>query len=133
MLLPGLAGAGVEAFLIAVDHWIAMALLTIIGYSVNDTIVVFDRIREIRGRLGMVTPQIINNSINQTLSRTLLTAFTVFIVIVFAYIFGGSSIRGFNFCMLVGVVTGCYSSITIAAPLILLGRMRKAELAAARA
>ena len=99
---------------------IVAALLTIIGYSVNDTIVVFDRIRETRGRLGIVTPEIINNSINQTLSRTIITVFTVFMVIVIAYIFGGSSIRGFNYCMLIGVLTGCYSSIAIASPLLLL-------------
>jgi SecD/SecF fusion protein len=98
---------------------IVAALLTIIGYSVNDTIVVFDRIREIRGRLGIVTPEIINNAINQTLSRTIMTVFTVFVVIVIAYILGGSSIRGFNYCMLVGVLTGCYSSIAIASPLLL--------------
>jgi len=98
---------------------IVAALLTIIGYSVNDTIVVFDRIRETRGRLGIVTPEIINASINQTLSRTIMTVFTVFVVIVIAYILGGSSIRGFNYCMLVGVLTGCYSSIAIASPLLL--------------
>jgi SecD/SecF fusion protein len=104
---------------------IIAALLTIIGYSVNDTIVVFDRIRETRGRLGTVTAEIVNNSINQTLSRTLMTVFTVFVVIVIAYIFGGSSIRGFNYCMLVGVLTGCYSSIAIASPLLLLMRSRR--------
>ena len=98
---------------------IVAAVLTIIGYSVNDTIVVFDRIRETRGRLGIVTPEIVNASINQTLSRTIMTVFTVFVVIVFAYVFGGSSIRGFNYCVLVGVITGCYSSIAIASPLLL--------------
>ncbi len=98
---------------------IIAALLTIIGYSVNDTIVVFDRIREIRGRLGIVTIETVNDAINQTLSRTLMTVFTVFLVIVIAYIFGGSSIRGFNYCMLIGVLTGCYSSIAIASPLLL--------------
>jgi SecD/SecF fusion protein len=98
---------------------IVAALLTIIGYSVNDTIVVFDRIRETRGRLGLVTADIVNASINQTLSRTIMTVFTVFVVIVIAYIFGGSSIRGFNYCMVVGALTGCYSSIAIASPLLL--------------
>jgi SecD/SecF fusion protein len=104
---------------------IIAALLTVVGYSVNDTIVVFDRIRETRGRLGRVTVEIVNNSINQTLSRTIMTVFTVFVVIVIMYIFGGSSIRGFSYCMLIGVLTGCYSSIAIASPLLLLMRSRR--------
>jgi SecD/SecF fusion protein len=113
---------------------IVAALLTIIGYSVNDTIVVFDRIRETRGRLGIITPEIVNASINQTLSRTLMTVFTVFVVIVIAYIFGGSSIRGFNYCMLIGVLTGCYSSIAIASPLLLAHlHLRRTALVPARA
>jgi SecD/SecF fusion protein len=103
-----------------INMTIVAALLTIIGYSINDTIVVFDRIRESRGRLGRVTPEIINASINQTLSRTLLTAATTLIVLVVAYIWGGTSIRGFNFCMIVGILTGTYSSIAIAAPLLML-------------
>lgn len=102
-----------------VDMIVIAAILTIIGYSINDTIVVFDRIRETRGRLGKLTPQLINDSINQTMSRTLLTSVTVFIVLLAMYIFGGSSIRGFNYCMLIGIMTGTYSSIAIAAPLLL--------------
>ena len=98
---------------------IVAALLTIIGYSINDTIVVFDRIRETRGRLGLVTPQIINDSINQCLSRTLLTSITTFVVLFIMYIAGGSSIRGFNYCMMIGVITGTYSSIAIASPLLM--------------
>ncbi len=122
--LPGwLGGFHIGRALLVEDFRINMpivaALLTIVGYSVNDTIVVFDRIRENRGRLGIVTPEVVNDAINQTLSRTILTVFTVFIVIVIAYIFGGSSIRGFNYCMLIGVLTGCYSSIAIASPLLL--------------
>jgi SecD/SecF fusion protein len=110
------------------------AVLTIIGYSVNDTIVVFDRIREMRGRLGRVTPQVINDAINQTLSRTILTASTVWMVVLVMYIFGGSSIRGFNYCMLVGTLTGCYSSIAIASPLLLAGvKVEKPRPAAERA
>ena len=127
-----IAATGIGRALLVEDFKINMtviaALLTIIGYSVNDTIVVFDRIRETRGRLGIVTPEIINASINQTLSRTLMTVFTVFVVIVIAYIFGGSSIRGFNYCMLIGVLTGCYSSIAICSPLLLAGHwFRKTE------
>jgi len=102
-----------------IDMTIVAAFLTIIGYSINDTIVVFDRIRETRGRLGVVTPAIINQSINQCLSRTLLTSFTTFIVLLVMYIFGGGSIRGFNYCMMIGVITGTYSSIAVASPLLM--------------
>ncbi len=97
------------------------AFLTIIGYSLNDTIVVFDRIRENRGRLASINPQIINNSINQTLSRTLLTSFTTFVVVLIMYIWGGTSLRGFTFAMLLGIIVGTYSSIAIAAPILLIG------------
>ncbi len=97
------------------------AFLTIIGYSLNDTIVVFDRIRENRGRLTVISPQIINKSINQTLSRTLLTSFTTFIVVLIMYIWGGTSLRGFTFAMLLGIIVGTYSSIAIAAPILLGG------------
>lgn len=101
------------------------ALLTIIGYSLNDTIVVFDRIRENRGKLGNLNPQIISNSINQTLSRTLLTSLTTFVVVLVMYIWGGAGLRGFTFAMLVGIVVGTYSSIAIAAPILLLGKKEK--------
>ncbi|MEW6252943.1 MAG: protein translocase subunit SecD, partial [Planctomycetota bacterium] len=104
---------------------VVAALLTIIGFSINDTIVIFDRIRETRGRLGIVTPEIINQSINQTLSRTLLTSLTVFTVIVIAYLFGGSSIRGFNYCMVIGILTGVYSTVVIASPMLLFGKWAK--------
>jgi len=101
------------------------AFLTIIGYSLNDTIVVFDRIRENRGKTSMLTPKLINDSINQTLSRTLMTSFTTFLVLVVMYIWGGTGMRGFSFAMLSGVVIGTYSSIAIAAPLLLLGQSSK--------
>ena len=102
-----------------IDLAMVAAVLTIIGYSVNDTIVIFDRIRENRGKLGYVTPENINNSVNQTLSRTILTAGTVFLVCAVMYIFGGDGIHGFNFAMLIGVIVGCYSTVAIAAPLLL--------------
>jgi SecD/SecF fusion protein len=107
-----------------IDMTIVAAFLTIIGYSINDTIVVFDRIRETRGRLGAISPKIINQSINQCLSRTLLTSATTFIVLLVMYIFGGTSIRGFNYCMLIGVLTGTYSSIAVASPLLMARLMR---------
>jgi len=97
------------------------AFLTIIGYSLNDTIVVFDRIREnIAGRgRRVVTPEIIDRSINQTLARTLLTSLTTLIVVVVLYVVGGGVIHGFAFALIVGVIVGTYSSIFIASPVLL--------------
>jgi SecD/SecF fusion protein len=97
------------------------AFLTLIGYSLNDTIVVFDRIRENRGKNRLVSPQIITNSINQTISRTILTSFTTFIVVLIMYIFGGPGLRGFTFAIGLGIIVGTYSSIAIAAPILLIG------------
>src|SRR5262249_49550498 len=96
------------------------ALLTLVGYSVNDTIVVFDRIREVRGKNPALTPQVINDSGNQTLSRTLLTAFSVWLVVIVLYAFGGEGVHLFAFVMVVGVIVGTYSSIYIASPLLLI-------------
>ena len=97
------------------------ALLTIVGYSLNDTIVIFDRIRENRGRLAAATGEVINASINQTISRTVLTSGTTLLALLTLYIFGGEGVHGFAFAMIVGVVVGTYSSIAIAAPLLLFG------------
>ncbi|MBC8113214.1 MAG: protein translocase subunit SecD, partial [Candidatus Saccharimonas sp.] len=94
-------------------------LLTIVGYSLNDTIVIFDRIREIKGKSPRITPEMINQSVNQTLSRTLLTALSTFMVVIVLYIAGGEGIHGFAFSMIVGVITGCYSTIYIANPVLL--------------
>ena len=94
-------------------------LLTIVGYSLNDTIVIFDRIREIKGKSPKITPEMINLSVNQTLSRTLLTALTTLMVVVVLYVSGGSGIHGFAFSMIVGVITGCYSTVYIANPVLL--------------
>jgi SecD/SecF fusion protein len=104
-----------------IDLAMIAAFLTIIGYSLNDTIVVFDRIRENRGKQIDVTRQIINNSLNQTLSRTILTSLTTFMVVLVMYIWGGAGLRGFTFAMLVGIVIGTYSSIAIAATILTLG------------
>jgi len=102
------------------------AFLTLIGYSLNDTIVVFDRIRENRHKRRL-SPQIITDSINQTISRTLLTSFTTFIVVLIMYIFGGSGLRGLTFAIGFGILIGTYSSIAIAAPVLLLGAETKNE------
>ncbi len=95
------------------------ALLTILGYSVNDTVVVSDRIREnLRKFKKMDLDQLLNLSINETLSRTILTGVTAIAVLIALYIFGGEVIRNFNLAMLLGVLIGTYSSIFIAAPLL---------------
>ena len=95
------------------------AFLTIVGYSLNDTIVVFDRIREnIGGARRRIDPEIIDNSVNQCLSRTLLTSLTTLIVVVVLYLWGGAVIHGFAFALMVGVVVGTYSSIFIASPIL---------------
>ena len=111
-----------------IDLTMIAAFLTLVGYSVNDTIVVFDRIRENRGKAGL-TPKLINDSINQTLSRTILTSFTVFLVVFIMYVCGGqsTSLRGFNFAMCFGVIVGTYSSIAIAAPILLMRTGTKKE------
>src|SRR5262249_44386345 len=103
-----------------IDLAAVAALLTLVGYSVNDTIVVFDRIREVRGKNPSLTPKMIDDSVNQTLSRTLLTAATVFLVVIVLYIWGGEGVHLFAFVMVVGVIIGTYSSIYIAAPLLLM-------------
>lgn len=100
---------------------IVAAILTLIGYSLNDTIIVFDRIRENKGRLPEPTPQIVNDSINQTISRTVLTSGTTLLAVGTLYLFGGPGVHGFAFTMLIGVFVGTYSSFAIAAPLLLIG------------
>jgi len=104
-----------------IDLAMIAALLTIIGYSLNDTIIVFDRIRENRGRLARASPEIINDSINQTISRTALTSGTTLIAVLTLYILGGGGVHGFAFAMTIGVLMGTYSSIAIAAPTVLVG------------
>ncbi len=95
------------------------AFLTIVGYSLNDTIVVFDRIREVRGKNPDLTPEIVNTSLNQTLSRTLLTSLTTFIVVMILYVIGGEGIHGFAFCLTLGVLVGTYSSVFVASPVLI--------------
>lgn len=102
------------------------AFLTIVGYSLNDTIVIFDRIREVRGKNPSLTSEMINRSLNQTLARTLMTSITTFLVVFILYVWGGEGIHGFAFCLLVGVIVGTYSSIYVASP-VLLYLMNRAE------
>ena len=106
------------------------AVLAVIGYSLNDTIVVFDRIRENfrRSRQG-TSVEIMNRSINQTLRRTVLTSFTTLLVVTTLLIFGGEVIRGFSFALLIGVLVGTYSSIFIASPVVLGLRITREDMA----
>jgi preprotein translocase subunit SecF len=95
------------------------AILTLIGYSMNDTIVVFDRIRENLALSRRETlPDVVNRSINQTLSRTVLTSGLTFLTVLSLFVFGGPVLRGFSFALVVGVVIGTYSSIAVAAPML---------------
>ncbi|MDZ4783546.1 MAG: protein translocase subunit SecD [Planctomycetia bacterium] len=116
-LADSLAFLGVQQFKINLP--IIAAFLTIIGFSINDTIVIFDRMREVKGKSPKLTADMINLSLNQTLSRTILTSLTVFITVMIMYALGGQGIHGFAFCMLVGVLSGTYSTVFIAAPLVL--------------
>ncbi|NDR55121.1 protein translocase subunit SecF [Aliiruegeria sabulilitoris] len=102
------------------DLTIIAALLTIVGYSLNDTVVVFDRVREnLRRYKTLDLKEVLNLSINETLSRTVMTSVTTLIALVSLYILGGDVIRGFVFAMIWGVVVGTYSSIFVAAPILL--------------
>jgi preprotein translocase SecF subunit len=96
------------------------AILTIAGYSINDTVVVYDRVREnLRKYKTMSLYELLNNSINETLSRTVMTSVTTLLALLSLYILGGEVIRGFSFAMIWGVIIGTYSSICLAVPLLL--------------
>ena len=113
---------------------VVAALLTITGYSVNDTIVIFDRVREnLRAMRRDSLEHVVNISVNQTLSRTIITAGTTFLAVLSLYLFGGEVLKGFAFTMLVGIVSGTYSTVFIAAAIaiILTGKQAKARSAAA--
>jgi preprotein translocase subunit SecF len=104
---------------------IIAALLTIIGYSLNDTIIVFDRIREnLRKYHKNPLEVIINRSVNETLSRTILTSLTTLVVVVALFVLGGGIIHDFAFALLVGVFVGTYSSIYVASPILLAWQVR---------
>lgn len=107
---------------------IVAALLTVVGYSVNDTIVVFDRIREnlkLLKRQAFDYSTVINQSINETLSRTIITSGTTLLVVLVLYLFGGEVLRGFSFALLFGIIIGTYSSIYIASPILVEFENRK--------
>ena len=101
-------------FSMEIDQAFIAAILTVVGYSINDTVVVFDRIREyttLHKRANQV--EVVNNALNSTLSRTLNTSFSTFLVLLTIFIFGGESIKGFSFALMVGVLVGTYSSVCI--------------------
>ncbi|WP_298738964.1 protein translocase subunit SecDF [uncultured Chitinophaga sp.] len=106
-------------FTLEIDQHFIAAILTVIGFSMNDTVIVFDRIREyFRENKGADRDSTINKAINVTLSRTIMTSLTVFLTILILFVFGGEVTRGFAFAMLIGVLTGTYSSIFVAAPVL---------------
>ena len=116
-------------FSMEIDQAFIAAILTVIGYSLNDTIVVFDRIRENFLKLRKQEPEeVVNGSLNQTLSRTLMTSFTTIIVVVALFLLGGETIHGFAMALLVGIGVGTYSSIYIASNVILMMNVTREDL-----
>jgi len=112
--IANLAGISFEA-----DQVFVAAILTIIGYSINDTVVVFDRIRENLGvKAGSEMKQVFNESLNATISRTLITSVTTLIVVIVLFIFGGPALQSFSFALIIGILIGTYSSVFIATPIV---------------
>jgi SecD/SecF fusion protein len=120
VVFAAFAIARVFGYTYEVDQVFVAAILTIIGYSINDTVVVFDRLRETRrAKPTSNFLEIANQSINETLSRTLITSLTTLIAVFILFVFGGEALRGFSFALLIGIIFGTYSSICIATPLII--------------
>lgn len=109
--------SAIMPFSMEIDQAFIAAILTVIGYSLNDTVVVFDRIREVVNLKGWKNGDHINEALNSTLSRTLNTSLTTLIVLLAIFVFGGESLRGFMFAMIIGVIVGTYSSVFIATPI----------------
>jgi len=110
---------GIMPFNMEVDQAFIAAILTVVGYSINDTVVVFDRIREYLAKYrGTDRKEVINTALNSTLSRTINTSLSTFVVLLTIFIFDSGSIKGFVFALMIGVVVGTYSSICIATPAI---------------
>jgi preprotein translocase SecF subunit len=120
-------------FRVSFDLPILAAILTIVGYSLNDTVVIYDRVREMmRKYKKMPIAELIDRSINETLSRTVVTAVTVFIASASLLAFGGDALRGFSFILVVGVIIGTYSSIVVSAPLLIFLNLRATDDKAAK-
>ena len=102
-----------------IDQAFIAAILTVIGYSINDTVVVFDRIREYAAlHKKSSSIQVVDRALNSTLSRTINTSLSTFLVLLTIFMFGGESIKGFSFALMIGVLVGTYSSLFIATPLV---------------
>ena len=111
---------GVLPFSMEIDQAFIAAILTVVGYSINDTVVVFDRIREyLRENIKKDEKEVINTALNSTLSRTVNTSVSTFIVLLVIFLFGGDAIKGFTFALMVGVIVGTYSSLFIATPAVI--------------
>jgi len=110
---------GFMPFSLEIDQAFIAAILTVVGYSINDTVIVFDRIREFIGLHKKKDQEIvINDALNSTLSRTLITSMTTLLVLLMIFFFGGEVIRGFVFALIIGVIVGTYSSLCVATPLV---------------
>jgi SecD/SecF fusion protein len=111
---------GILPFSLEVDQAFIAAILTVIGYSINDTVVVFDRVREVLGmdKKKKADAEVLNGALNATLSRTFNTSFTTIVVLLVIFFLGGEVLRGFIFAILFGIVIGTYSSLFIASPLV---------------
>ena len=119
-VLSAFAIANLIGISFEVDQVFIGAMLTIIGYSINDTVVVFDRIRENLGiKAGSEMTKVFNESLNNTISRTMITSATTLIVVIVLFIFGGAVLQGFSFAMIVGILIGTYSSLFIATPIVI--------------
>jgi SecD/SecF fusion protein len=110
----------VMPFSLEIDQAFIAAILTVIGYSINDSVVVFDRVREFLAnkRSDEDTPSVVNRALNDTLSRTLITGMSTIFVVIILFIFGGETIKGFTFAMLIGIIIGTYSSLCIGTPVL---------------
>jgi SecD/SecF fusion protein len=119
VVLSAFAIAGLFGYAFEIDQVFIAAMLTIIGYSINDTVVVFDRIREnLTERPQATIEKTFNHSLNDTISRTLITSATTLAVVLILFVFGGEVLRGFSFALLVGILVGTYSSLFIATPVV---------------
>jgi SecD/SecF fusion protein len=111
---------GILPFNMDVDQAFIAAILTVIGYSINDTVVVFDRIREdLSWKKNTDLATEVNGALNSTLSRTINTSMTTIVVLIVIFLLGGAAIKGFVFALLVGIVVGTYSSLLVASPMLL--------------
>lgn len=113
---PAVGAIGIQPF--KIDLGLVAAILTIIGYSLNDTIIILDRVRENRGKLAYVSREVVNSAISQTLSRTIITSGTTLMAVGVMFVIGGEGIASFTYALLCGIVVGTYSTVAVAAPMV---------------